>query len=76
MLQEDIPLSQDLSALGAAGLEALDYLDKSQPAPDAWKTQQQAALDQAKKPKAGLLLMVAAPVGQLIDASASPAQHN
>src|SRR5208337_5341970 len=70
LLQEDEPLSQNLSALGAAGLQALDYLDKSQPAPDAWKTQQLALVEQAKKPgPAGLLLMVAAPVGQLIDAS-------
>ena len=65
-LQEDIPLSQDLSALGAVGLEALDFLDKSQSPPDAWKTQQLALVDAAQKPKAGLLLMVAAPVGQLI----------
>ena len=69
LLQEDEPISQDLSALGAAGLQALDYLDKSQAAPDSWKTQQLALIDQAKKPKAGLLLMVAAPVQQLVEAS-------
>ena len=74
LLQEDAPLSQDLSALGTAGLQALDYLDKSQPAPDARKTQQQALFDQAKKPKANLLLMVVAPVQQLVDASAGA--HN
>jgi hexosaminidase len=76
LLQEDIPLSQNLSALGVAGLQALDYLDKSQTAPDSWKAQQLALLDQVKKPQAGLLLMVAAPVEQLIEASVSPAQHN
>jgi hexosaminidase len=69
LLEEDEPLSQNLSALAAAGLQALDSLDKSQPAPDAWKTQQLALIDQAKKPQAGLLLMVAAPVGQLIETS-------
>jgi hexosaminidase len=69
LLQEDAPLSQDLSALGAAGLQALDYLDKSQPAPDAWKTQQLALVEQAKKPQASLLLMVAAPVQQLVETS-------
>ncbi|MGO9086723.1 MAG: beta-N-acetylhexosaminidase [Candidatus Sulfotelmatobacter sp.] len=72
LLQEDIALSQNLSALGAAGLQTLDYLDKSQAAPDSWKTQQLALVDQAKKPQAGLLLMVAPPIGQLIEASASP----
>jgi len=74
LLQEDVPLSQDLSALGAAGLKALDYLDKGQPAPDSWKTQQLALIEQSKKPMADVLLMVAAPVQQLVEASA--AQHN
>jgi hexosaminidase len=76
LLQEDGPLSVNLSALGAAGLQALDYLDKSQPAPDAWKTQQLALIEQAKKPGADLLLMVVAPVQQLVEASASPGTHN
>jgi hexosaminidase len=74
LLQEDAPLSQDLSALAAVGLQALDYLDKSQPASDSWKTQQLALFDQAKKPKGNLLLMVVAPVQQLVEASAGP--HN
>jgi hexosaminidase len=74
LLQEDVPLSQNLSAVGAAGLQALDYLDKGQSAPDAWKTQQLAALEQAKLRQADLLLMVAAPVEQLVEASAG--QHN
>jgi hexosaminidase len=74
LLQEDVPLSQNLSAVGAAGLQALDYLDKGQAAPDAWKTQQLAAIEQAKLRQADLLLMVVAPVQQLVEASAS--QHN
>ncbi|HEY6371705.1 MAG TPA: family 20 glycosylhydrolase [Candidatus Sulfotelmatobacter sp.] len=74
LLQEEVPLSQDLSALGVAGLQALDYLDKGQTAPDSWKTQQSALIEQSKKPMADLLLMVVAPVQQLVDASA--AQHN
>jgi hypothetical protein len=67
-------LSQNLSALGATGLQALDYLDKGQSAPDAWKTQQLALIEQAKTRKADLLLMVVVPVEQLVEASA--AQHN
>jgi hexosaminidase len=74
LLQEDALLSQDLSALGAAGLQALDYLDKGQTAPDSWKTQQTALIEQSKKPMTDLLLMVVAPVQQLVDASS--AQHN
>jgi hexosaminidase len=74
LLREDAPLSQALSALGTAGLQALDYLDKGQTAPDSWKTQQTALLEQSKKPMDDLLLMVVAPVQQLVDASS--AQHN
>jgi hexosaminidase len=74
LLQEDVPLSQNLSALGAAGLQALDYLDKAQPAPDAWKTQQLSVIEQAKTRQADLLLMVVAPVQELVEASAAP--HN
>ena len=69
-LQEDVPLSQNLSALGAAGLQALDYLDKGQTAPDSWKTQQLAVIEQAKTRQADMLLMVVAPVQQLVEASA------
>jgi hexosaminidase len=73
LLQEVTPLSASLSALGAAGLQALDYLDKSQPIPESWKTQQLAIVDTAKKRQADVLLMVAAPVQQLIEATARPA---
>ncbi|HWJ48360.1 MAG TPA: family 20 glycosylhydrolase, partial [Candidatus Udaeobacter sp.] len=69
LLQENIPVSQNLAMLGAAGLQALDYLDKGQPEPDLWKTQQMAVIEQAKKPVAGLLLMVVAPVQKLVEAS-------
>jgi hexosaminidase len=73
LLQEDIQLSQNLSAVGAAGLEALEYIDKSQSVPDAWKAQQLTMLDQAEKRSADMLLMVVAPVRQLIDPRANQA---
>jgi hexosaminidase len=75
LLQEDVTLSQNLAALAVAGLQALDFLDKGQPAPDAWKTQQEAVIAQAKARQADMLLMVAAPVQQLIEASAASG-HN
>jgi hexosaminidase len=70
LLHEVAPLSEDLSALGVAGLEALDYFDKSEPSPESWRKQQLALVDRAKRPKANLLLMVVAPVEQLIESSA------
>jgi thiamine monophosphate synthase len=75
LLQEDVTLSQNLSALAAAGLQALDFLEKGQPAPDTWKTQQLALIAQAKTRQADMLLMVVTPVQQLVEASAAPA-HN
>jgi len=73
LLQEDVPISQNLAMLGAAGLQALEYLERGQPEPDLWKTQQMAVIDQAKKPIAGLLLVVTAPVQQLVEAAGNPA---
>jgi hexosaminidase len=69
LLQEVVPLSQDLSAAAATGLEALDYLNRGERAPDAWAKQQFALLDQAQKPKAQLLLMIVPSVEKLVEAS-------
>ncbi|HUC29255.1 MAG TPA: family 20 glycosylhydrolase, partial [Candidatus Acidoferrum sp.] len=71
LLEEDAPISQNLAMLGGAGLQALEYLDKGQPEPDLWKTEQFAVIAQAKKPVAGLLLQVTAPVEQLVQATVS-----
>jgi len=70
LVHEVLPVSQNLSALGAAGLQALDYLDRGEKAPDDWKTQQLAMVQQAFEPKAQVLLMVAPAVQKLIQASA------
>jgi hexosaminidase len=69
LLQEIVPLSQDLSAVAATGLQALDYLDRGERAPDAWATQQFALLAEAQKPKAQLLLMIVPSVQKLVEAS-------
>jgi hexosaminidase len=71
LLHEVSPLSENLAALGGAGLQALDYLDKLQPSPESWRTQQLALIDRAKARNADLLLMVGAPVLRLIEASAN-----
>jgi hexosaminidase len=68
MLQEAASVSQNLSIVGSAGLAAMDYLDKGT-APDGWKAQQLAAIDQAKKPgSAQLLIPVADPVRKMVEA--------
>jgi hexosaminidase len=68
LLAELAPLSQQLSALAAAGLEALDHIDKVDPVPVAWRDQRLALAVQAQKPEADLLLMLAQPIQMLIQA--------
>lgn len=71
ILAEDKPLSADLAALAAAGLQALDSIAKNQPLPDAWRTEQLAVVDRSMKPRANLLVMVAPPIQKLIEAAVS-----
>jgi hexosaminidase len=69
LMKELGPVSQNLSALGGAGLAALDYLDRGEPAPAAWISEQLATIEQAKKPQAQLLLLVGPAVAKLVEAS-------
>jgi hexosaminidase len=68
LLAEVAPISQDLSALGAVGLQALDLLERRESPTEAWRTQSLALVAQAKKPKAQLLLVIAPTVEKLIQA--------
>jgi hexosaminidase len=69
LLEEDIPLAEDLSAVAGAGLEALDYLGSGQPAPQPWVREQTVLLDLAAKPHADLILMIVEPVRKLVEAA-------
>jgi hexosaminidase len=71
LVKEGAQTSQDLSALGTAGLAALDFIAKGGGAPDAWKAPQLAAIQQTQKQKAQLLLMPAPAVQKLIEAAAA-----
>jgi hexosaminidase len=74
LLKEDAALSTELAQLGSTGLQALDYLDHNQPAPADWKQSQLAILEEAKKPKSQLLLMVAPGVQRLVEGKPSSAK--
>jgi hexosaminidase len=72
LLSEDENIARNLSSASAAGLAALDALDRHQLPPDSWKSEQVAVLQQASKAdQAQLLLMVAAPIQKLVEYSAS-----
>jgi len=68
LLDEDKPLSEDLSSLSSAGLAAMDAINKKQALPEAWRTEQLAIVDRSMKPRANLLLMVAPPIKKLLEA--------
>jgi hexosaminidase len=69
LLQEAIPLAEDLAALATAGLEALDYVEAGKPAPQAWLDRQHALLDRAAKPREELLIMIVPSIRKLVEAA-------
>jgi hypothetical protein len=75
LLHEVAPLSENLSALGGAEMQALDYLDRTEPSLESWRAQQLILVEQAKAPTADLL-MVISPIQQLIEASGSTTRQN
>jgi len=74
LLKEDAALSTELAQLGSTGLQALDYLEHNQSAPADWKQSQLAIVEEAKKPKSQLLLMVAPAVQRLVEGKPSSAK--
>ena len=67
LLAEVKPLSKDLSALGAAGLRMLDYLEFAQPVPADFIATQSAELARMQRPAAEVMLAAARPVKTLLD---------
>jgi hexosaminidase len=70
-LRELLPLSQNLSILGATGLEALDNIESGNLVTTDKRNQQLAAMDKAAKPHAELFPVVVSGVRQLIAAERS-----
>lgn len=68
LLLELKPLSKNLSAAGAVGLEALRYLETPNSLPEGWISQQKQALDRMQEPTAEVSLAAVRPVRMLLDA--------
>jgi hypothetical protein len=64
------PVSQDVSALGEAAIEALDYMAVGKTVPLAWVDTQNRLLERAKVPRAELLIVILEPVHKLVRAAA------
>jgi hexosaminidase len=73
LLKEVAPVSQNLAALGAAGLQALDSIEARKSTAVEWRQQQIAAIQQAAKPTADLVLVVAPAVQKLVEATSGGA---
>jgi hexosaminidase len=54
LLREAVPLAAEASALAAAGLEALGFLEQGVPAPESWWEQRLPLLDRPRKPATAL----------------------
>jgi hexosaminidase len=67
LLGELKPLSQDLSALGLAGLRILTYLESGQPAPEDWLSAQAKDIDRMLRPRNEVVLAAVRPVKLLLD---------
>ena len=59
-------LSKDLSALGAIGLQALEYAESGKPAPRQWIAEQKQLLDRMEKPNAEVKLAAVRTVRSLL----------
>jgi len=59
-----------LKQLGAIGLQALDYLDRSERPPDQWLAQQRAFLETVRKPQFEVRLAIAPSIEKLVNAAA------
>jgi len=67
------PRAQQLTELGALGLEVISYLSSGQPAGAGWKAVKLAVLDDADKPQALVRFTVIKPLRDLVNAvSESP----
>jgi hexosaminidase len=60
------PLAQSLVTLSKIGLQALDYIDQKQPAPQAWARQTTTDFLQAREPAAATKLRMVDAVEQLV----------
>ncbi|MGB9244864.1 MAG: family 20 glycosylhydrolase [Candidatus Acidiferrales bacterium] len=71
LLAELLPVSKSLSLLGAAGQEALDYIDKGERGPDSWHNEKITMLQQTEKPTADLFLAIAPAIQKLVEVTTS-----
>jgi hexosaminidase len=68
LLEELLPISENLAAAGRIGSEAMAFLQNRQNPPEGWTRSSAQALEQYEKPKAETRLAAVHPVRVLLDA--------
>jgi hypothetical protein len=69
LLKEIIPVSERISAVAAAGLQALDSIESGQRPAESWRRSQIAMLDKAQKAQAEVLIMIVPGIKKLVEAT-------
>ena len=69
------PASQTLNHLGAIGLEALDFLDRSERPSDEWLARQRSFFETVRKPQNEVRFAILPSIETLVAATVSPQAH-
>jgi hexosaminidase len=69
LLQEIIPVSETIFELCSKGLQALDYLDSRQKAPETWRKETEALISRAEQPQAEMLPAIVGSIKKLAEAA-------
>jgi len=70
LLREALPLAADASAVAAAGLEALGFIEQGGPAPQGWLAEKAALLDKPKTLSCALEVAYRPAVQKLVHSAA------
>ncbi|NIM90957.1 MAG: family 20 glycosylhydrolase, partial [Candidatus Aminicenantes bacterium] len=71
LLKEILPLSEDLTSLAEAGLQALDYLESKKPPQQAWVENASSLLERPKRPEYELVIMIVPAIRKLVNTAKS-----
>lgn len=71
LLKEIIPLSEDVSSLAEAGLQALDYLENKKQPPQPWVENVTSLLVRPQKPEYELVIMIVPAIRKLVNEAKS-----
>ncbi len=69
LLEEILPLSQDVKDLAEAGLRALQYLEQNQDPPKEWLKRVKPILERPKKPDCELKIMIVPAIRKMVEAA-------